>query len=130
MKTARWLNDVACTHEGRATTFNSCKHRRLHAPCNQRYVQGEVRLPPHLRCFGQTAPPPNTAMFSVVNAAILQPLGYPRPQQLMFLTTGSSDVEEGSFSPAEYWELADINPSFSIVGAFTTGEANLSAKEE
>ena len=71
----------------------------------------------------------NTAMFSVVNAAILQPLGYAQPQQLMFLTTRSSDVEQGSFSPAEYWELTEINQSFSVVGAFTTGEANLSARD-
>ena len=71
----------------------------------------------------------NTAMFSVVNAAILQPLGYPQPEQLMFLTTRSSDGEQGSVSPAEYWELAEINQSFSVVGAFVTGEANLSARD-
>jgi predicted permease len=71
----------------------------------------------------------NTAIFSVVNAAILQPLGYPQPQQLMFLTTRSSDGEQGSFSPAEYWELTDINQSFSVVGAFVTGEVNLSARD-
>ena len=71
----------------------------------------------------------NTAMFSVVNAAILQPLGYPQPQQLMFLTTRSSDAEQGSFSPAEYWELREITQSFSVVAAFTMGEANLSARD-
>lgn len=71
----------------------------------------------------------NTAIFSVVNAAILQPLGYPQPQQLMFLTTRSSDQEQGSLSPAEYWELTEINQSFSAVGAFATGEVNLSAHD-
>jgi putative ABC transport system permease protein len=67
----------------------------------------------------------NTAIFSVVNAAILRPLGYPQPQQLMFLTTGTS----GTVSPAEYWELSEINQSFSVVGAFVAGEANLSAHD-
>jgi putative ABC transport system permease protein len=67
----------------------------------------------------------NTAIFSVVNAAILRPLGYPQPQQLMFLTTGKS----GTVSPAEYWELAEITQSFSVIGAFVPGEVNLSARD-
>ena len=71
----------------------------------------------------------NTAIFSLVNAAILRPLGYPQPQQLMFLTTTFSDGQRGPVSPAEYWELTDINQSFSVVGAFVTGEVNLSARD-
>ena len=71
----------------------------------------------------------NTAMFSVVNAAILQPLGYPQPEQLRFLTTGSNVREQGPVSPAEYFELADINQSFSVVGAFVAGEANLATRD-
>jgi predicted permease len=67
----------------------------------------------------------NTAIFSVVNAAILLPLGYPQPQQLMFVHTD----RHGTVSPAEYWELADINQSFSVIGAFVSGEANLSARD-
>lgn len=67
----------------------------------------------------------NTAIFSVVNAALLRPLGYPQPHQLMFLTTGKS----GTISPAEYWELTEINQFFSVVGAFVAGEANLSARD-
>jgi predicted permease len=69
----------------------------------------------------------NTAMFSVVNAAILRPLGYPQPEQLQMVSAGSGDGNPGSLSPAEYFELTEISQSFSVAGAFVTGEANLSA---
>ena len=73
----------------------------------------------------------NTAIFSVVNAVILQPLGYPKPQQLQFLSTRFERGEGGSssLSPAEYWELTEINQSFSVVGAFVIGQANLAARD-
>jgi len=73
----------------------------------------------------------NTAMFSVVNAAILEPLGYPRPEQLQFLTTrfGRGESGQSSLSPAEYWEYTEINRSFSVVGAFLIGEVNLAARD-
>ena len=74
----------------------------------------------------------NTAIFSVVNAAILQPLGYPHPEQLQFLTTrfGRGDGGQSSLSPAEYWEFTGINHSFSVVGAFVIGEVNLAARDQ
>jgi putative ABC transport system permease protein len=72
----------------------------------------------------------NTAIFSVVNAVILQPPGYPEPEELQFLTTGLGRGESGqSLSPAEYWELAEINQSFSVVGAFAIGEVNLADRD-
>jgi putative ABC transport system permease protein len=72
----------------------------------------------------------NTAMFSVVNAVILQPLAYPHPEQLRFLTTRFERQGGGqsSVSVPEYVELTEINQSFSVVGAFTTGEVNLAAR--
>jgi len=71
----------------------------------------------------------NTAMFSVVNAVILQPLAYPHPEQLRFLTTRfeRQGVEQSSVSVPEYFELTEINQTFSVVGAFTIGEVNLAA---
>ncbi len=71
----------------------------------------------------------NTAMFSVVNAVILQPLAYPHPEQLRFLTTRfeRQGVKQSRVSVPEYFELTEINQSFSVVGAFSIGEVNLAA---
>jgi putative ABC transport system permease protein len=71
----------------------------------------------------------NTAIFSIVNGVILRPLGYPKPEQLMYLTTQFPAMGFDQFwvSPPEYFEFREINQSFAAVGAFTTGEANLSA---
>ena len=74
----------------------------------------------------------NTAIFSVVNAAILQPLDYPQPEQIQFLTTrfGRGDHGQSSLSPAEYWEFSELNHSFSVVGAFVIGDVNLAARDQ
>jgi putative ABC transport system permease protein len=71
----------------------------------------------------------NTAIFSIVNGVILRPLGYPKPEQLMYLTTQFPAFGFDQFwvSPPEYFEFREINQSFSAVGAFTTGEVNLTA---
>jgi predicted permease len=71
----------------------------------------------------------NTAIFSIVNGVILRPLGYPKPAQLMYLTTQfpAFGFEQFWVSPPEYFEFRELNTSFSSVGAFTTGEANLTA---
>ena len=71
----------------------------------------------------------NTAIFSIVNGVILRPLAYPKPEQLMYLTTRFPAFGFDQFwvSPPEYFEFREINQSFSAVGAFTTGEVNLTA---
>jgi predicted permease len=71
----------------------------------------------------------NTAIFSIVNGAILRPLEYPKPEQLMYLTTQFPSLGFLQFwvSPPEYLEFRELNRSFSSVGAFTTGEVNLTA---
>ncbi len=71
----------------------------------------------------------NTAIFSIVNGVILRPLGYSKPEQLIYLTTQFPAFGFLQFwvSPPEYFEFREINQSFSAVGAYTTGEVNLTA---
>ncbi len=65
----------------------------------------------------------NTAMFSVLNAVILRPAAYPRPDQLMFVSSRFPSLGFNQFwvSPPEYFELTEINQSFSSVGAYRDG---------
>jgi predicted permease len=71
----------------------------------------------------------NTAIFSIVNGVILRPLGYPQPEQLMYLTTQFTALGFLQFwvSPPEYFEFRELNQSFATVGAYTTSEVNLTA---
>jgi predicted permease len=73
----------------------------------------------------------NTAIFSIVNGVILRPLGYPKPAQLMFLTTRFPNMGFDQFwvSPPEFLEFRELTRSFAEVGAFTTGEANITAAD-
>jgi predicted permease len=71
----------------------------------------------------------NTAIFSIVNGVILRPLPYPSPERLMYLTTQFPSMGFTQFwvSPPEYFEFRELNQSFAAVGAYTTGEVNLTA---
>src|SRR5687768_2518627 len=62
----------------------------------------------------------NTAMFSIVKGVLLRPLDYPRPEQLMYVTTQFPQVGVGQFhlSAPEYLELREVNQSFAAMGAF------------
>src|SRR5262249_3443997 len=69
----------------------------------------------------------NTAIFSIVKGVGLRALGYPNPQQLMFLSSQFPKLPQFWVSAAEYIEFRTLNQSFSSVGAYTTGAANLTA---
>ena len=67
----------------------------------------------------------NTAIFSIVNAVVLQPLPYPKPAQLMHLVTQYPGTPRFRVSTPEYMEFREMNRSFSAVGAYTEGEADV-----
>ncbi len=71
----------------------------------------------------------NSAIFSVVNGVILRPLGYSRPEQLMFITTRFPNMGFDQFwvSPPEYFEFREMTQSFAVVGAFAMNQTNLAA---
>jgi putative ABC transport system permease protein len=70
----------------------------------------------------------NTAIFSVVSGVVLRPLAYPRPDQLMYLSTNGSR-NPFPVSVPEYLEFRQFTSAFADVGAFRLGEANLSAAD-
>jgi putative ABC transport system permease protein len=69
----------------------------------------------------------NTAVFSVVNGVLLRPLGYPQPERLEFITSQFPGLGFNQFwvSLPEFVEFRDHNESFSSVGAYNVGAANL-----
>ena len=74
----------------------------------------------------------NTAIFSVVNAVLLKPLGFKNPEQLVMVW------EEASFAgfprntpaPANYFDWKELNHSFESMAALDERNFNLTADGE
>lgn len=74
----------------------------------------------------------NTAIFSVVNAVLLRPLGYPQPGQLVSVSETNIQAgrtNEGMSYPA-FTELVDHNDSFSEVGGLAGHALTLTGRGE
>ncbi|PYT11145.1 MAG: hypothetical protein DMG59_27220, partial [Acidobacteria bacterium] len=67
----------------------------------------------------------NTAIFTIVHGALLRPLDYPKPDQLMYLTAEAPAIGGtlSALSVPEYIEFRQMNRSFAEVGAYSTGGA-------
>jgi predicted permease len=78
----------------------------------------------------------NIGIFTIVHGVLLRPLDYPKPDQLMYLTAEAPAIgsTRSALSAQEYIEFRQMNQSFAVVGAYstggtayTTGEVNLTA---
>jgi predicted permease len=67
----------------------------------------------------------NTALFSVVNGVLLNPLPYPNPDQLLAVYASTPAFGEGSISYPNFLDWHKDNHSFSGLGAFRSEEYNL-----
>jgi putative ABC transport system permease protein len=71
----------------------------------------------------------NTAIFSVVNGVLLEPLPFPNPHQLVYITSQFPTLgfEQFPVDAAEYLEFRERNKSFTNVGAYVTSAVNIGA---
>ena len=72
----------------------------------------------------------NTALFSVVNGVLLNPLPYPEPDRLVAVYEKTADFEQSSIPYPNFQDWQRDNHSFSALGAFRTDEYNLTGAGE
>ena len=73
----------------------------------------------------------NSAIFSVLNAVILRPLGYPQPDHLVYISSQFplQGFDQFWISPPEFFDFRERVQSFASVGAFASGQSNLTAAD-
>jgi predicted permease len=79
----------------------------------------------------------NTAIFSVVNDVLIQPLRYPKAEQLVALrqvapgAAGLASFHDGLFlSPSMYFTYAEQNRTFQSLGVWVSATANVTGLAE
>ncbi|HEX4165840.1 MAG TPA: ABC transporter permease, partial [Bryobacteraceae bacterium] len=72
----------------------------------------------------------NTAIFSVVNAVLLQPLPYPQPERLVSLFERIPNFDNGSISYLNFLDWQRMNHTFSALAAYRSDAFNLAGEGE
>jgi predicted permease len=74
----------------------------------------------------------NSAIFSLVNAVLLRPLGYVEPERLMLIYEGfrGPAFNKMGVSPPDFIDLMTLQRSFSSIGAYRTQQYELSGAGE
>jgi predicted permease len=79
----------------------------------------------------------NTVVFSVVNSVLLNPLRYPKSEELVAIrqmapgAQGLTSFTDGlRLSPSMYFTYADHNRTFQSLGVWVTGTANVTGRAE
>ncbi|HET9742697.1 MAG TPA: ABC transporter permease [Terriglobales bacterium] len=72
----------------------------------------------------------NTALFSVVNGVLLNPLPYPHPEQLALLAGKTTQFSRASVSYPNFLDWERDNKSFSSMGAFRSDDFSFTGRGE
>jgi predicted permease len=72
----------------------------------------------------------NTAIFSVVNGVLLNPLPYPQPEQLVALYSRDAQFSRSSISFPNFLDWVRNNHSFSALAAYREGNFDLTGQGE
>src|SRR5260370_15205051 len=72
----------------------------------------------------------NTALFSVVNGVLLNPLPFPNPDQLVAVYSKSSNFQESSISYPNFLDWQKDSRSFASLGAFRSDDFNMTGAGE
>ncbi|HEX4772694.1 MAG TPA: ABC transporter permease [Bryobacteraceae bacterium] len=72
----------------------------------------------------------NSAIFSVINGVLLQPLPYPNPGRLVRLFLHNQDYPRFPMNPYDFRDFRARNHSFEAVAAYTRADMQLSGQGE
>jgi putative ABC transport system permease protein len=74
----------------------------------------------------------NSAIFSLVNAVLIRPVGYHQPERLMMIYEGipEANIPRFGVSPSDFIDLAQYQQSFTEIGAYRNRPFELSGTGE